>query len=134
MPVHGHVESVRTIAPEENCPPDNCSPDNCSPDNCPREILPPTRIIAPGLLLPDNYPKGNCPLTIYPWKFPPRKIAFRMICRLHNYAADKWPRGKLRSRKIVPRINYTRDIFSPRIRNCSTLTDSCFLLFSFFAV
>ena len=73
------------------------------------------------------------PLTIYPWKLPPRKIAFQMICCLHNCPWDKWPWGKLSSRKIVPRINYTQDIFFPRIRNWSTLTDSCFL-FSFFVV
>ena len=147
-----------TIAPEENCPSDNCPldncpqiivpwtmapKDNCSPDNYPWRQFPPRNIapqiitpwmIAPGLLFPDNYPKDNCPLAIYPWKLPSRKIAFRMIFRLHDCSLDKWPRGKLPSRKIVPRINYTRDLFSRRIRNCSTVTDSCLLLFSFSVV
>ena len=101
----------RTIASEENCSPDNCPPRTVAPeDNYPPPRPPP--IIVPGLLLPGSYSKDNCPLTIYPWKLPPRNIAFRMICRLHNCLSDKWPRGKLPSRKIVLRINYTRDIFS----------------------
>ena len=107
-------------------------------ENCPQGILPPRIIalwmIAPGLLLLVNYPKDNCPLTIYSWKLPLRKIAFQMICCLHNCPLDKWSWGKLSSKKIVPKINYTRDIFSSRIRNCSTLTGNCFLLFSFFVV
>ena len=150
--------------PLDNCPLDNCPPDCCPSDNCLRGQLPPKKIVpwiiapraitpeencplgilpprviapwmtVPGLLPPDNYHKDNCPLTIYPWKLPPRKTAFWIICRLHNCPLVKCPRGKLSSRKIVLRINYTRDIFSPRIRSCSTLTDSCFLLFSFFVV
>ena len=92
------------------------------PDNWPLIIAP--WMIAPGLLLPENYPEDNCPLTIYPQKFPTRKIVFQMICRLHNCHSDKWPEGKLLPMKIVPMINYTRDIFSPRIRNRSTLIDS----------
>ena len=93
------------------------------PDNCPWGKLPspprqlppgqlPLRNIASGFLLPDNYPKDNCPLTIYPWKLPPEENCLSDDCRLHNCPSDKWPRGKLPSRKIVPRINYTRDIFS----------------------
>ena len=115
-------------------------PGNCPPDNCPRgKLLPPPRIIAPWMIAPDlllldTYPKDNYPLTIYPWKLPQRKIVFRLICRLHNCPSDKWSREKLPSRKIVPRINYIRDIFSSRIRNCNTLTDSCILLFSLFVV
>ena len=35
---------------------------------------------------------------------------------------------KTAPKKIAPRINYTRDIFSRRIRDRSTLIDSCFLL------
>ena len=92
--------------------------------------LPPRNIaswmIASGLLLPDNYSKDNCPLTISPRKWLPKKIAFRMICRLHNCPSGKWPPGKLSSRKIVPKINYTRYIFSPKIRSRITLIDSCF--------
>ena len=96
--------------------------------NLPPEQLP------PGLLLPDNYPKGNCPLTISPWKLPSKKMAFRMIYRQHNCPSDKWHWGKLSPRKMVPMINYNRYIFSPRIRNRSTLIDGCVLLFSFFVV
>ena len=154
----------RKIAHPGNCRPTNCSLDNCPLDyclldNCPQGQLPPKKIasraiapeenapkeycpsriialwtIAPGLLTPDKYPKDSRPLTIYPWILPPRKTAFRTICRLHNCLSDKWPRGKLPSRKVVSTINYTLDIFSPRITNCSTLTDICFLLFSFFVV
>ena len=98
-----------------------------APWTVPPGLLPP-RMIASGLLLLGNYPKDNCPLTIYPWKLPPTKIAFRMICRLHNCPSDKWPQGKLPSRKIVPRINYTRDIFSPRIRNWQYLLPLVFLI------
>ena len=97
-------------------------------DNYPQGEFPPW-MIAPGLLLPENYTKDNCPLTIYPWKLPPKEIVFWMIFRLHNCSSDKCPRAKLLNRKIIPRISYTRHIFSPRIRNCSILTDICFLLF-----
>ena len=98
----------------------------------PKKIAP--RIINPwmialGLLLPSNYPKDTFPLTISSWKLPPTKIAFWMICRLHICPLDKWLRGKLPHRKIVPMINYTWDSFYPRIRNRSTLTiiaPSCF--------
>ena len=85
---------------------------------------------APRLLLPDNYSKDNCPLTRSPWKLPPRKIVFWMICGLHNCPEENFPPP----RKIVSRKNYTQHIFSPRIRNGSTFIDSCFLLFSFFMV
>ena len=137
---HGSMifNGVQTIASKENYHPGNC-PGQLPPRQLPpRNIVPPRIIapwmIAPGLSLPDNYPKDNCPLKIYAWKMLPRKISFWMICRLHNCPSDKWPQGKLPSRKIDPRISYIRDIFSQRIRNCSTLTDSCFLLFSFFVV
>ena len=93
------IITPRIIAPEENW----------SPDNLPPRIIAPW-MIAPGLLLPDNHPKDNCPLTIYLWKLPPRKIAFPMICRLHNCHSDKCSRGELPPKKIVPRINYT-DMF-----------------------
>ena len=86
-------------------------------------------MIALGLLLPSNYPKDTFPLTISSWKLPPTKIAFWMICRLHICPLDKWLRGKLPHRKIVPMMNYTWDSFYPRIRNRSTLTiiaSSCF--------
>ena len=110
---------VRTIAPEEICPWDNCNHGLLPPGQ-----LPP-RIIASGEL-----PKDNRPLTISPWKFPPRKIAFRMICRLHNCSDENCPHPG----KIVPRINYIQNIFFPRIRNRSTFIDSCILLFFFFVV
>ena len=102
----------RKIAPKENCPPDNWPLDDWS-----WTIT--LKIIAP--------------LIISPWKLPMRKIAFRMICCLHNCHSNKWSQGKLTTRKIVPWVNYTRHISFPRIRNLSTLIDSCFL-FSFFVV
>ena len=91
-------------------------------------------MIAPGMLLPDINPKDNCPLKIFPQKLSPRTIASRMICRLHICLSDKRSRRKLNPppRKIVPRINYTRDIFSTAIKNRSTLIDSWSLLFFFF--
>ena len=119
-------------------PPRKILPGYLPPRQLPSRIIAPRIIapwmIAPGLLLLGNYPKDNCPLIIYPWKVPPRKLSFQMIWHLHNCTSEKWPRRKLSSRKIVPSINYTRDIFSPRIRNDNTLTDSCILLFSFFVV
>ena len=121
------IIAPRTIAPEEKWPPDNFPRGHFPP----REIVPPSPwMIVPGSLLLE----GNCLLTICPWKLPPVKTGFWMICCLHNYRSDKWSRGKLLSRKITARINYTRCIFSPRIRNISTLISSCFLLFSFFVV
>ena len=120
------IIAPRTIAPEEKWPPDNFPRGHFPP----REIVTPPWMIAPGSLLLES----NCLLTICPWKLPPVKIRFWTICRLHNYPSDKWSRGKLPSRKIIARINYTRCIFSPRIRNISTLINSCFLLFSFLVV
>ena len=104
----------------------------------PGHLHPPPRIIAPWvtaprLLLPENFPKDNCPLTISPWKLTLKKIAFRMICCLHNCPSGKWSQENC-PQENSPRINYTWDIFSPRIRNLSTLIHSCFLLFSFFVV
>ena len=67
-------------------------------------------MIAPGLFLLENYHKDNCPQTISLWKLPPRKIAFRMICRLHNRTSDELSRGKL-----PPPPGYiTPDIFFPK--------------------
>ena len=77
------------------------------------------------LLLPDNYSKDNCPLTISPWKLPPRKIAFRIICSLHNCPEENFPSP----RKIVPRKNYTRHIFpqeSEMVVLLSIVASSCF--------
>ena len=105
-------------------------PDNCPLDNDPLDDFLPYKLPL-GWLLPNNYPKDNCPMTISTCKMPPRKIAFRMICHLHNYPSDKWLRGKLRTRKIVSKINYTQYFFSSRTRNLNTLIDSCFPLFSF---
>ena len=109
----------RTIAPKGNCPLDDW-------------MMAP-RVTGPGLLLPENFPKDKCPLTISPWKLTPKKIAFRMICCLHNWPSGKWSQENC-PQENSPRINYTWDIFSPRIRNLKTLIDSCFLLFSFFVV
>ena len=119
----------------------------------PRKIA--SRMISPPVFClppppPDNYPRGklhpqtitpeeNCPQTVVPlddctwtitpkiiasWKLPPRKIVFRMNCCLHNCRKENCP-----PKNIVPRINYTQYIFSPRIRNRSTLINNCFLLF-----
>ena len=143
--------------PPDNFQPENCLLNDCPLDNSPRgkyspgwlphglffprqlplrkithQIIAPGEYCPPGWLLPDNYSKDNClprSLTIYPRKLSSTEIAFRMICRLHNCPSDKWSRGKLPPRKIVPRVNYTRYIFRPRIRNRSTLIDSFFLLF-----
>ena len=85
----------RTIAPEDNCP-EQLSPGWLSPDYC-------SQITTLKIIPPDNIL----------WKLPSRKIAFRMICRLHNCLSDKLSRGKLPPRKKVPRINYA-EIFLPQ--------------------
>ena len=103
-------------------------------NNCPQgkwspRIIASWMIVPPGLLLPCNYPKDNWSLTIFTWKLPPRKIAFRMICHLHSCPSDKWSRRKLPHRKIVPRIKYTRDIFfkeSEILLLWSIVVSSCF--------
>ena len=81
----------------------------------------------PGLLLPDNYHKDNCPPTIFSWKLPLEKIAFRIICRIHNAPRANGPEKNC-PRKIVPRITYTRDIFSQEseIFVLQSLVVSCF--------
>ena len=99
--VSGQLPS-RKIAPKENCPLDDCSWKIAS--------------------------KDNCPLTIYPWKLPPRKIAFPMICLLHNCPKENCPQ------EHCPKDKLHTIYFSSRIRIRSTLIDSCFLLFSFFVV
>ena len=82
-----YMIAPRIIAPRGKLPP---FPNNCPLDDC-------SRIIAP-----EQLPhKDICLLTIPPWKLPPRKIAFLMICRLHNCSSDKWLRGKLPPKKIV---------------------------------
>ena len=129
-----HKQQCLDNFPKENRPLENFLLDYCPPYNC------------PGLLLLDNYPKDNCPLTKSPWKLTLTKMAFRMICRLHN----QLPLGKMVPRKTAPPQEnspkyklhpryffYTRDIFPPRIRNLTTLIDlidSCFLLFPVFVV
>ena len=100
---------------EESVPQDNCPPDYFF------------RKITPKIIAPWQYPPGNCPRgkLSFGWFvayiFTPRTIGPEKT-------------APLPLRKIVPRINYTRDIFSPRIRNLSNLIDSYFLLFSFFVV
>ena len=92
-------------------------------DNCFRGKLPPGWF-PPGWLLPENYPKDIWPLAI-----PPRNCNQVPFGWFVAYIIAPW---KTPPRNIVHRINYTQYIFSPRIRNRSTLIDSCFLLFSFF--
>ena len=130
-----HKQQCLDNFPKENRPLENFLQDYCPPYNC------------PGLLLLDNQPKDNCPLTKSPWKLTLTKMAFRMICRLHN----QLPLGKMVPRKTAPPPQenspnyklhpryffYTPDIFPPRIRNLTTLIDlidSCFLLFPVFVV
>ena len=98
------------------------------PDNCPRGKLLPRviapMIIAPRLIVPRRIASRIIdPRTIAlkiidrgqfpPGQLPPKKIAFWMICCLHNCPFDNWPRGKLHPRKIVPRMDYIRDISFP---------------------
>ena len=106
-------------------------------DNCPRRKSPSPLekiapwMIAPGLFLLENYHKDNCPQTISLWKLPPRKIAFRMICRLHNRTSDELSRGKL---PPPPRIYYARYIFPEESEIAvfsSIVASSCFLSFWF---
>ena len=105
-------EQLPSMVIEESVPQDNCPPDYFF------------RKITPKIIAPWQYPPGNCPRgkLSFGWFvayiFTPRTIGPEKT-------------APLPLRKIVPRINYTRDIFSPRIRNLSTLIDSCFLLFSF---
>ena len=103
MPLTVESMCVHTIAPEEICPPDNCPLDDCSSDNCPKEDCP-----------KDNYTQTIPPWTISLW-FVACIIASRII------DPEEIPR------KIVAIINYTRDIFSRRIRNPVPLIDSYFL-------
>ena len=117
----------RKIASEDNCPRRKLSPRTIAPrtispmENYPRGKLPP-RIIVPS----DNCPLDDCARKITskiiaPWQYP--------------HGNCSWvPFGWFVLRNIVPRVNYTRYIFSPKIKNRSTLIDSCFLLFSFFVV
>ena len=117
------------------------------------------RIIASRTIAPDkNYPSDNCPADNYPQgKLAPRKIASDS-CPLHDcshkitpkinaiwqYPSGNSPRGKqqffgiILPRKTSPgtlsRNRLHTIYFSPRIRNRSTLVDSCFLLLSFFVV
>ena len=55
-------------------------------------------------------------------------IAFWMICWVQKTSPPPPPR------KIDSSINYTQFIFPLRIRNRTTLINSCFLMFSFFEV
>ena len=105
--------SPRKIEPTGNFPLDIFPSDNCTRtitlvDNCPRAITP--QITAPGQL--------------------PRKVVLWMISYLHNFIIAQWTVPPP-PRKIVPKINYTGDIFSRRIGNRSTLIDDWFFLFSF---
>ena len=113
-------------------PPDNCPPSRTIaswmivPGQLPpRKVAPRTIapkiiaswiiaqwMIAPGFLLPNSYLKDNAPDNI-PWKLPPGKTAFWIICHLHNCPSDKLSRGKLPPRKMILKINYA-EIFSPR--------------------
>ena len=111
----------RIISPEENCPPDNCPTENfpprwLPPDYCPRKTNP--KMIAPWQYLTGNGPRGKLPFGWFvAYTIAPRKISLKENCP---------------PKKIVSKINYTRDIFSGRNRKRCPLIDSCFLLFSFF--
>ena len=73
------------------------------PGNCPWGKLPFRWFVGYIIAPKANGPEKNCP-TPPPPPLPPHR------------------------RKIVPRINYTRDIFSPRIRNRSSSITSYYLL------
>ena len=66
-------------------------------------------------------------------QLPLKKIAFQMLCRLHN---APWTNGPEKNcpQENSPKNNLHPKYFSPRIRNLLTSIDSCFLLFSFFVV
>ena len=149
---------VRTIAPEENYPP----PDNCPLTNAPWMIVPwiiaPRKIasennfprgkLSPRIIAPQKiFPLDDCLRIIAPGKqtrrwLPPDNISLEMApegnCLSDDLSPTQLPLGKSASRKtappkkIVSKINYTRDIFSGRNRKRCPLIDSCFLLFSFF--
>ena len=103
---------VWTVAPEENFPPNNYPRGQLLLNYCSPTITP--KIIAPWQYTPGNCPRGK--LT-FGW------FMAYIVAPRTNGPEENYPVGKLHSR-----------YFSPRIRNCSTLTDSCFLLFSFFVV
>ena len=115
--IASRIIALRTIAPEDNCP----------------------RIIAP-LTIPseENFPLKNRPLDdcsrtvspkiIAPWQYPTGnghrgKLSFG---RFVVYIVT--PR-KTASQERCPKDKLHTIYFSPRIRNLSTLIDSCFLLF-----
>ena len=93
FPILSQPMGVRTIAPEESGLLDN-DLQRCLPARKTSLWIISPWIVVPGVLLRDNDLKDNCPQTSCPWKLPPRKIAYRMICHLHYYPSDKWPRGK----------------------------------------
>ena len=76
---------------------------------------------------PRKLPQNNCPLYDCSRKITPKIIAPDNI-PLEIAASFKFEIGNSddlsRPRSIVARINYTRYIFSPRIKNRSTLIDS----------
>ena len=128
----------RTIAPPGELPHQQFLPGWFPPRYLPPRQLPPRKIAHPdNCSHPENYPKDNFPLKI----FPPLETSSEENClsddsHLHNCPLDKWSWGKLSPppRKIVPRINYTRDIFPQGSEILILLIDSCFLLLSFFVV
>ena len=103
---------LRIIAPEGNCPQIIDPTHNCPLNDCSRKIT-------PKIIVQWRYPPGNCR-----WG----KLSFGW------FVAYIIPTKKAAPRNIVPKINSTRYIFTPRIRNRSTFLNSCFLLFSFFVV
>ena len=121
-------DMVSVKLPPKKIPPHNCLSIIAHWENWPLHDC-------PGLLLPDNYHKDNCPPpspTIFPWKLPLEKIAFRIICRLHNAPRANGPEKNC-PQENSPKDNLHQRYFFPRIRNLRTSIDSCFL-FSFFVV
>ena len=98
---------------------------NCFEDDCPRGKLPPphrkiaTWMITTRIFAPDDCPEDKCP-----WAIVPRNI--------FGWILVTFP--ETNPMKIVPTINYTRDIFSRRIGNRNTLIDSCFFMFFSFGI
>ena len=103
----------RRKLPPDNCPPDNFPLDNCLPDYCPHKIAPKKENSPRTIASEENRPPDNCPQDDCS-----RKINPKDNCPL---TISSWK---------LPASSF----FSPRIRNRTTLIDSCFLLFSFFVV
>ena len=92
------------------------------PDNC-----------SWGKLLPGYWFQTITPKIIASWQYPLENFLWAKLPFGWFVACIIAPRKTTPPpRIIVPRINYTRYVFVPRISNRSTFIDNCFLLFSFF--